>query len=59
MKKGCKLLPKISGLKEYEAGGNTSNLDGTPGAPKRKRQPRQPRPNKLRGEKGKHIFHKQ
>ena len=56
MKKGCKLLPKISGLKEYEAGGNTSNLDGTPGAPKRKRQPR---PNKLRGEKGKHIFHKQ
>ena len=57
MKKGCKLLPKISGLKEYSTGGGTVGSDGKPGrATKRKRQPR---PNKLRGEEGKHIFHKQ
>ena len=57
MKKGCKLLPKISGLKEYRTGGGTIGSDGKPGrTTKRKRQPR---PNKLRGEEGKHIFHKQ
>jgi hypothetical protein len=43
MKKGCKLLPKISGLKEYSPGGTTSNESVRPGehtkhAKKRKRQ---------------------
>lgn len=31
MKKGCKLLPKISGLKEYEKGGRTPNTNNRPG----------------------------
>ena len=38
MKKGCKLLPKISGLKEYLEGGNTTYNRPRENPKKRKRQ---------------------
>lgn len=45
MKKGCKLLPKISGLKEYEKGGRTYNRGNTPGEkPTKKKRTKSDKP---------------
>ena len=47
-KKGCKLLPKISGLKEYSIGGKTSNLNGGFGKTRKKRKRQKAKERKTR-----------